>query len=265
MSDAYAGISQALRTMMRMTENTSSNIARANVDGAQGTTISVNADGTDIGDGNGAGGTALSITGTERDTKQGALSDSGSPTDLALNGGGYFLLFDQSGSLFMSRNGNFNFNSNGELVNQQGLFVASYDPGTNMINKTTKQTVTGSWTNDDHIAFNGDGQMVNLSQGNTPGRQIALANVPNEEGLVSSSNYPGMFQASEATGMIKTGKAGESGLGVIVPQALEQSNISLPDQMANLAIEKTGFTATAAALKVLGSALDDVISQFKPA
>lgn len=264
MSEAYTGLAQSLRTMMRVGENTASNIARTQVDGARETRISVSAPATDIG-GNGAGGSALSITGMSTDTRQGALASSDSPTDLALAGGGYFLLFDQSGNLFMSRNGKFNFNSAGELVNGQGLNVASFDPGTNMINKTTKATVSGSWTNDDHIAFNGDGQLVNLSQGNTPGRQLALARVPNEGALVNSPTYPGMFSASEATGMIQTGRAGETDLGVIVPNAIEQSNISLPDQMVNLATFKGGFTATAAALRVLNSALDDIINQFRPA
>jgi flagellar basal body rod protein FlgG len=256
MSDGIRGMSQALRSMMRVGENHASNLSRTMVAGAQETKVSLAQEGE---------GPALSVGETRRDLSQGPIVESNSPTDLALNGKGYFLLFDQSGNLFLSRDGNFHFNSNGELVNGQGLNVASFDPGTNLINKTTKQTVSGSWSADDHVAFNGDGTMVNLSRGNTPGRQIALATVPNELGLSASENYPGVYTANESTGLLATARSGQNDLATIVPQALEQSNISGPEQLIGMATFQGGFKATTAAMKALTQALDDVIAQFKPA
>jgi flagellar basal body rod protein FlgG len=260
MSDGIRGMSQALRSIMRMGETYAGNLSRSQVTGAQEARVSLTQEG-------GASGpsTALAVGETRRDLSQGPLAESSSPTDLALNGSGYFLLFNESGNLFLTRNGNFNFNSNGELVNGQGLFVASFDPGTNMINKTTKQTVSGSWSADDHVAFNGDGTMLNLSRGNTPGRQLALATVPNEQGMVASSSYPGVFTASEATGLLSTARSGENGMATIVPHALEQSNISASEQLINLSSFQGGFKATTAAMRALTQALDDVIAQFKPA
>jgi flagellar hook protein FlgE len=247
--------------MMRMGESYASNLSRSQVSGAQEVRVSLQQDGSDPAGAN----TALSVAETRRDVSQGPIAESSSPTDLALNGPGYFLLFNDSGNLFMTRNGNFNFNSNGELVNSQGLFVASFDPNSNMINKTTKQTVSGSWGNEDHIAFNSDGTLVNLSRGNTAGRQLAIATVPNEQGMTASPSYAGVFTASESTGLLSTARAGENGLGTFVPQALEQSNISGTEQLINMASFQGGFKATAAAMKALTTALDDVIAQFKPA
>jgi len=258
------GLTQALRTMLKVGDNFASNLTRSQVNGAQATNVSIDAAATDVA-GFGAGGTGLSIRQTTRDTSQGAIADSSSPTDLALQGGGYFLLFDQSGNLFMSRNGQFHFNNNGELINNQGLYVASFDPGTTMINKTDKTTVTGSGAADDQVEFNTDGTIVNLSRGNQPGRQLALATVANEQGMSASQTYPGTFQANESTGVIQTGRAGQNGLGTIVPQALEQSNASLPDSVAELATWQGTFKATSSALKALNSAIDDIISTFKPA
>lgn len=258
MSDGLMGMSQALKSMMRLGESYASNLSRSQVDGAQEVRVSLEDEGV------GGASPAVAVSQATRDLSQGPIVESSSPTDLALNGSGYFLMFNDSGNLFLTRNGNFHFNSNGEMVNGQGLYVASFDQN-NMITKTTKQTVTGSWSNDDHIAFNGDGTLVNLSRGNTPGFQLALATVPNEQGLSASDSFAGCFTANEATGLLATARSGQNGMATIVPQALEQSNISGPEQLINLSTFQGGFKATAAAMKALTTALDDVIAQFKPA
>lgn len=254
MAGAFEGLSQALRSLMRQGESYAGNIARANVEGAQATRVSL-----------GGGDNTLFVSQTSRDLRQGALADSDSPTHLGLQGEGHFLLFDQSGNLYLTRDGRFHFNANGELVNQQGLWVASFNPGTNQIDKTTKTTVTGLGSADDHVAFNTDGTLVNLSRGNTPGRQLALVKVPNPQGLAASTNFAGTFTATAASGAFSVGRAGENGLATVAPQALEQSNIAMPEQVANLATWKAGFTATAAAMKAMVTALDDILAQFKPA
>jgi flagellar basal body rod protein FlgG len=259
MSDGIGGMATALKSLMRVGETYAGNLARSQVTGAQEIKVSLGKNGV------GPADTSLSVSQTTRATKQGAMAASSSPTDLALNGSGYFLLMDQSGNLFLTRNGNFQFNSNGKMVNAQGLSVASFDPATGQIGETTKETVSGAWADTDEIAFNGDGTLVNLSRGNTPGRQLALANVPNEQGLTASITFPGTFTANDSTGLLASARSGENGMATIVPQALEQSNISSVDQLIGLSTFQGGFKATAAAMKVLTAALDDVITQFKPA
>ncbi len=68
---------------------------------------------------------------------QGTLSTTGVGTDLAINGKGFFIVDDQnSAERFYTRAGNFHLDSNGYLVNPNGLRVQGYlydDTGTNLI------------------------------------------------------------------------------------------------------------------------------------
>lgn len=67
---------------------------------------------------------------------QGAPETTGNPTDLAINGEGFFTLRDTANNAtYYSRAGQFNFEKNGYLINPDGLRVQGYsvDPITNEI------------------------------------------------------------------------------------------------------------------------------------
>ncbi len=57
---------------------------------------------------------------------QGSLENTSSPTDLAINGRGFFILNDANGGRFYSRAGEFNFDRNGDLRNPDDLVVQGY-------------------------------------------------------------------------------------------------------------------------------------------
>jgi flagellar hook protein FlgE len=57
---------------------------------------------------------------------QGNLQSTGSATDLALNGDGFFILRNRSGGLYYTRAGQFRLDAQGYLVNPAGLFVQGY-------------------------------------------------------------------------------------------------------------------------------------------
>ncbi|MEZ0576471.1 flagellar hook-basal body complex protein, partial [Halodesulfovibrio aestuarii] len=59
-----------------------------------------------------------------QDFSQGAYENTGSVTDLAIGGRGFFMVKDSvNGTEYVTRAGNFNFNKEGFLVNPQGLRV----------------------------------------------------------------------------------------------------------------------------------------------
>lgn len=60
-------------------------------------------------------------------SEQGELAYTRSPTDLAINGGGFFVVSDDSGTPYLSRAGSFVPNSDGELVNAGGYKLLGYD------------------------------------------------------------------------------------------------------------------------------------------
>lgn len=57
---------------------------------------------------------------------QGNITATNNPLDIAINGGGFFRLTDPAGTPFYSRNGQFQVDQNGQIVNAQGLRVTGY-------------------------------------------------------------------------------------------------------------------------------------------
>ncbi|MDA1166052.1 MAG: flagellar hook-basal body complex protein, partial [Planctomycetota bacterium] len=70
----------------------------------------------------GLGSTTAAI---RRDFSQGAITTSTSPSDLAIEGEGFFVLSGAEGQVY-SRNGNFTLNNQSQLINADGLRVKGY-------------------------------------------------------------------------------------------------------------------------------------------
>ena len=80
-------------------------------------------------------GLGASTASVFRDFSQGAITSSTSPSDLAIEGAGFFVLKGSAEGQAYSRNGNFSLNSDSKLVNAQGLRVQGYgvDDGFNVV------------------------------------------------------------------------------------------------------------------------------------
>ena len=72
-------------------------------------------------------GRGVEFWGTSPLWTQGSLENTGSPTDLAISGKGFFIVQDDSGSNFYTRAGQFNLNADGDMVNPDGYYVQGYD------------------------------------------------------------------------------------------------------------------------------------------
>jgi flagellar hook protein FlgE len=75
--------------------------------------------------GNPLGG-GVAEQGLVRDFSQGAISQTNSPTDLAIQGNGFFVLQDAQGGQYFSRNGQMTVSANGTLVGFNGDEVMGY-------------------------------------------------------------------------------------------------------------------------------------------
>jgi flagellar hook protein FlgE len=77
-------------------------------------------------------GRGVQFQGTTPMWTQGTIENTNNPTDLAINGSGFFVLQDSSGANLYSRAGEFHFDRDGNLVNLSGLMVQGYEvTGTN--------------------------------------------------------------------------------------------------------------------------------------
>ena len=72
-------------------------------------------------------GRGVEYWGTSPSWTQGSLENTSSPTDLAINGKGFFVVEDDSGSAYYTRAGQFHLNEDGDLVNPDGMKVQGYE------------------------------------------------------------------------------------------------------------------------------------------
>ncbi len=71
-------------------------------------------------------GRGVEFWGVNAQWTQGSLENSSSPTDLAINGKGFFMVQDPNGSRYYTRAGNFVFDKQGYLVNPDGYRLQGY-------------------------------------------------------------------------------------------------------------------------------------------
>lgn len=68
-------------------------------------------------------GDGVRIWDTATSWAQGAPENTGNPTDLSINGNGFFIVKDPAGTIFYTRAGQFSIDKDGELVNPDGFTV----------------------------------------------------------------------------------------------------------------------------------------------
>jgi flagellar hook protein FlgE len=72
-------------------------------------------------------GRGVEFWGTSPLWTQGSLENTGSPTDMAINGKGFFVVQDDTGANFYTRAGQFILDAAGDMINPDGLVVQGYE------------------------------------------------------------------------------------------------------------------------------------------
>ncbi len=167
--------------------------------------------------------------------------------DLAIDGGGFFVLNDGQGGNFYTRTGNFIVNSQGQFTDLQGRALA---PGITLPAQTAQLNIGSDGTIQ---ALSTDGQV--LAQG-----QLQTASFGNPGGLEAVGGNA--FRETAASGPPITATPGTAGHGLIVSGALQASGTDIATEMVNLTIDQRTFEANLKALRtqdeILGTILDVV-------
>jgi flagellar hook protein FlgE len=72
-------------------------------------------------------GRGVEFWGTTPMWSQGSVENTTNPTDMAINGSGFFILRDAANASYYTRAGDFSFDRDGYLVNPDGLFAQGYE------------------------------------------------------------------------------------------------------------------------------------------
>jgi flagellar basal-body rod protein FlgG len=167
-------------------------------------------------------GSGTSLAATQTDVSQGRLRRTKQPLDLAIQGDGYFQIKDGEGIIYL-RAGTFGVNADGQFV------VVSHDRARPLepAISTPQDTAQILVSQEGIVSVQQPGQ----SQLNRIG-QVQLARFINPQGLAARGDN--LFEQTVASGNPLVSTPGQDGLGEIRQGYLEDSNVIVTDELAEL-------------------------------
>lgn len=165
-------------------------------------------------------GTGVRVVGTAKQFTQGNLQITEQPLDMAVNGRGFFQVLLPDGQIAYTRDGQFQLNADGAVVNPDGYPL---EPAINVPENATNITIGKDGT----VTAVTDDQSAPVNLG-----QITLVDFINPQGLQAIGNN--LFKATNASGDPAEGEAGLAGLGSIEQGTVEASNVEVVEELVNM-------------------------------
>jgi flagellar hook protein FlgE len=182
-------------------------------------------------------------------TAAGGLEPTGSVTNLAISGAGFFVLAGPNGNALYTRAGDFSVGVNGDLVDTaSGFTVTGVSGGPIAI----PSGVTG-------LVIGADGTVTGTlpsGQATTLGR-LALAVFQNPGGLLHAG---GAFQASPDSGNVLLGAPATAGYGSLVPGFLESSNVDIAAEIIKMTAAQAAYAANAKTIRTADQMLKTIVN-----
>ncbi|MFY0407018.1 flagellar hook-basal body complex protein [Solicola sp. PLA-1-18] len=273
----FAAIS-GLRVNQTMLDVTGNNIANANTAGYKSSqtvfqdTLSQALTGAS-GPGNGRGGTnpiqvglGVQLASTTTSFTQGSTQITNNPTDLMINGDGFFVTNNGSEDVY-TRAGAFRFDADGNLTTPDGNIVQGYmaDGQGNLgagvgdirlpaiVNQGGANPLTSYSIGKDGMITGkfADGSQRSLAQ-------VAVADFANPAGLEKIGSTS--FRPSANSGGAQVGPPGTDRRGVLTAGSLEMSNVDLAQEFTNLIVAQRGFQASSRVITTSDQVLEELVN-----
>ncbi|HRO01326.1 MAG TPA: flagellar basal-body rod protein FlgG [Nitrobacter sp.] len=194
-------------------------------------------------------GGGVKTVGTPRQMSQGTLSQTGNDLDIAIRGEGFFKIQMPDGTFQYTRDGTFQMDNMGRIVNSQGNPVQP--------TITIPQNSAG-------ITINAQGQVsVTLPGQTTPTvlGQIGLTRFINKAGLqpVGDNN----FKETPASGPFQDGIANLDGFGDMQQSNLEQANVEVVSEISDLIAAQRAYEMNAKVISAADQMLQSAAALFR--
>jgi flagellar basal-body rod protein FlgG len=189
-------------------------------------------------------GTGSSVISTEPILTQGSLQQTGNALDLAINGSGYFQVLLPTGQVAYTRDGSFQLNAQGQVVNALGYLM---QPPVTLPRNAQSITIGSDGTVSVQIAGQTNAQNVG---------QIQLANFVNAAGLQNTGNN--LATQTQASGNPIPGQPTFNGLGSLAQGYLEGSNVQVVDEMIDMIATQRAYELQTQAAKGIDGMLSSL-------
>ena len=181
---------------------------------------------------------------TASDFQAGNLRATNGPLDLAIEGRGFFQVTLPDGQVAYTRAGNLHLNAEGLVVTNEGYPVQP------------QITIPANATS---VSVSKDGIVSAAIQGQTAPQQVGtleLASFQNPAGLKALGGN--LFVASTASGEPVTGTPGLDGMGTLAQGFLEDSNVSVVEEMVNMILGQRAYEANSKVVRTADEMLQQV-------
>ena len=175
------------------------------------------------------------VSATTRNFAQGTLQQSSNDLDLAIKGKGFFQITMPDGSTGYSRDGAFQVDANGQLVNSAGFVL---QPGITIPANAQKVTIAQDGT----VNVSVPGQPLPQAVG-----QITLANFINPAGLEPRGQN--LYAESASSGAPQAAAPGTNGLGTLHQGAVEGSNVNVVEELVSMIATQRAYELNSKAIQ----------------
>lgn len=165
-------------------------------------------------------GAGVKAAAVYRINEQGGINPTGNVLDVAINGEGFFQVELPNGETAYTRAGSFQLNPEGTIVTADGYTV---QPGIVIPQNAVDISINPSG----EVLVKLDGQVEPQNVG-----QLQLAVFPNPVGLEAIGDN--LLLETPASGQALAGNPGEPGVGRVIQQALETSNVNIVSEITSL-------------------------------
>lgn len=165
-------------------------------------------------------GTGVRTVATQKMHTESSLQVTEQPLDMAIDGRGFFQIQMPDGTLAYSRNGQFQLNSEGQIVNAQGFLL---EPEI----QVPQDAQSVSISRDGIVSVR-----LPASTEETELGQITIADFVNPAGLESFGGN--LYRQTGASGEPVVAVPGEEGIGTTEQGMLENSNVNAVEELVNM-------------------------------
>jgi flagellar basal-body rod protein FlgG len=172
-------------------------------------------------------GTGVRPVATVRVFTNGNLQQTGNNLDVAINGNGFFQILLPDGSNSYTRDGSFQLDANGVVVNSNGYPLQP------------QMTIPANALS---ITIGNDGTVSVVQSGNATPVQVGtiqLAGFVNPAGLQSRGEN--LYLETAASGAPAASTPGTNGLGTLNQNMVETSNVNITEELVNMITAQRAF------------------------